>query len=109
VVRTHPVSRDKPAELSGKFAIPAGKKTKLVVDVSHDNRGDWRLVVSAGSGGRIIDEMVSKATCGDDGWATFTADLTKFAGQEVQLRLLNQANDWSYEFAYWGSVRLVTE
>ncbi|MDZ4687121.1 MAG: PVC-type heme-binding CxxCH protein, partial [Planctomycetaceae bacterium] len=34
VVRTHPVSRDKPAELSGKFAIPADRKTKLVVDVS---------------------------------------------------------------------------
>jgi putative heme-binding domain-containing protein len=109
VVRTHPVSRDRPAELSGKFAIPAGKKSTLIVEVSHDPRGDWRLVVAAGSGGRIIDEMVSKATCGPDGWATFTADLTKFAGQEVQLRLWNQANDWNYEFGYWGSVRVVSE
>ena len=109
VVRTHPVSRDKPAELSGKFAIPAGKKSTLMVDVSHDPRGDWRLVVYAGSGGRVIDEMVSKSTCGPDGWATFTADLTKFAGQEVQLRLWNQANDWFYEFGYWGSVRVVSE
>jgi putative heme-binding domain-containing protein len=109
VVRTHPVSRDRPAELSGKYAIPAGKKSTLIVEVSHDPRGDWRLVVAAGSGGRIIDEMVSKATCGPDGWATFTADLSKFAGQEVQLRLWNQANDWNYEFGYWGSVRVVSE
>ena len=53
VVRTHPVSRDKPAELSGKFAIPAGKKSKLVVDVSHDNRGDWRLVAAFAVGALV--------------------------------------------------------
>ena len=106
VVRTHPVSRDRPAQMTGKFAIPEGKKTTLLVDVSHDPKGDWRLVVSAG--GRLIDEMVSKDTC-KNGWATFTADLTKFAGKEVTLQLVNQANDWSYEFAYWGSVRVVSE
>jgi len=106
VVRTHPVSRDKPAQMTGKFAIPVGKKTTLVIDVSHDPKGDWRLVVAAG--GRLIDEMVSKETC-KNGWATFTADLSKFAGQEITLQLYNQANDWSYEFAYWGSVRLVSE
>jgi putative membrane-bound dehydrogenase-like protein len=107
VVRTHPLSRDKPAEMSGKFAIPAGKKSTLVIDVSHDQRGDWRLVVG-NSSGRLLDEMVNKETC-KNGWATFTVDLTRFAGQETQIRLWNQANDWSYEFAYWGSVRVVSE
>ncbi len=108
VVRTHPVSRDTPASLSGKFAIPAGKKSKLVIDVSHDPRGDWRLVVTAGNSGRLIDEMISKTTC-KDGWATFTVDLTRYAGQEIPIRLVNQANDWAYEFGYWGSVRIVSE
>lgn len=108
VVRTHPISREKPAEIVGKYLIPEGKKTKLIVDVSHDPRGDWRLVVTAGNSGRLIDELVSKNTC-KDGWATFTTDLTKFAGQEVPIRLTNQANDWSYEFGYWGSVRVVSE
>ncbi|HET6422681.1 MAG TPA: PVC-type heme-binding CxxCH protein [Planctomycetaceae bacterium] len=107
VVRTHPISRDKPADMSGKFAIPAGKKTTLLIDVSHDPRGDWRLVVS-GPNGRLLDEMVSKATC-KDGWATFNVDLSRYAGQETTLRMWNQANDWSYEFAYWGSVRMVNE
>jgi putative heme-binding domain-containing protein len=107
VVRTHPVSRDTPAQMTGRFAIPAGKKSTLVVEVSHDPRGDWRLVVG-NSAGRLLDEMVSRETC-QNGWAAYTVDLTRFAGQEVQIRLWNQANDWSYEFAYWGSVRVVSE
>jgi len=107
VVRTHPISRDKPAEMSGKFAIPAGMKSKLVIDVSHDPRGDWRLVVG-NSAGRLLDEMVNKDVC-KNGWATFTVDLTRFAGEEVQIRMWNQANDWAYEFAYWGSVRVVSD
>ncbi len=107
VVRTHPISRDKPADMTGKFAVPADKKTTMWIDVSHDPRGDWRLVVG-GPDGRLLDEMVNKAAC-KDGWATFTVDLTRYAGKEVQLRMWNQANDWSYEFAYWGSVRIVSE
>jgi putative heme-binding domain-containing protein len=108
VVRTHPVSRDRPAEISGTFAIPAGKKTTLVVEVAHDPRGDWRLVAAAGDSGRLIDEMISKDTC-RDGWATFQVDISRYAGQQIPIRLWNQANDWYYEFAYWGSVRLVSE
>lgn len=107
VVRTHPISRDAAAQMTGKFAIPADKKTKLLIDTSHDPRGDWRLVVY-GPDGRLLDEMVNKAAC-KDGWATFTVDLTRYAGKEVQLRMWNQANDWSYEFGYWGSVRMVSE
>lgn len=107
VVRTHPINRDTSAQMTGKFAIPADKKTKLLIEVSHDARGDWRLVVS-GPDGRLLDEMVNKAAC-KDGWATFTVDLTRNSGQEVQIRMTNQANDWSYEFGYWGSVRMVSE
>ncbi len=52
--------------------------------------------------------MVSKETC-RDGWRTITADLSKFAGQELTLGLVNQSNDWSYEFGYWGAARIVSE
>lgn len=107
VVRTHPVSRDQPAEVSGMFQIPAGKKTTLVIEVSHDPRGDWRLVMG-NSSGRLLDEMVAKETC-KDGWGRYTFDMTRFAGQEIQIRMWNQANDWSYEFGYWGMVGLAVE
>ena len=107
VLRTHPVSRDAPCVLTQKLTPPAGKKTTLLLDVAHDPRGDWRLVIR-GNGERLADEMISKETC-TNGWRKLTVDLTKFAGQELTLGLVNQANDWSYEFGYWGSARLVSE
>ncbi|MBS0204671.1 MAG: c-type cytochrome [Planctomycetes bacterium] len=107
VLRTHPVSRDKPCVLTMKLTPPADKKTKLILEVSHDPRGDWRLVVR-GNGERMADEMISKETC-TKGWRTITVDLSKFAGKELKLDLVNQANDWSWEFGFWGSARIVSE
>ena len=107
VLRTHPVSRDAPCVLTQKLTPPAGKKTTLLLDVAHDPRGDWRLVVR-GNGERLADEMISKETC-SNGWRKLTIDLSKFAGQELTLGLVNQANDWSFEFAYWGLARIVSE
>ena len=75
--------------------------------MAHHEQGDWRLLV-VGNGERLVDEMISQKST-TDGWATFTADLSKFAGKEVRLQLINQANDWSYEFGYWGRVELVSE
>ncbi|GIX03761.1 MAG: hypothetical protein KatS3mg113_0767 [Planctomycetaceae bacterium] len=108
VVRTHPVSRDRPAEMQGTFEIPTGQRTWLVFEVSHDLRGDWRLVATAGEAGRLLDELVNAESC-PDGWGTFRLDLTRYAGQRIPIRMWNQANDWYYEFAYWGSVRLESE
>lgn len=107
VLRTHPVSRDKPCALSTKLTPPADKKTTLILDVGHDPRGDWRLVVR-GNGQRMADEMISKETC-TNGWRTIKVDLSKFAGQELKLDLVNQANDWAWEFGYWGGARIVSE
>ncbi|MBX3450121.1 MAG: c-type cytochrome [Planctomycetaceae bacterium] len=108
VVRTHPVSRDRPARMFGEFAVPAEGKSKLVIEVSHDPRGDWRLVMGAASGGRLFDELISRETT-KDGWARFEVSLERFAGQTVELQMWNQANDWAWEFAYWGRVEVVTE
>jgi putative membrane-bound dehydrogenase-like protein len=107
VLRTHPVSRDKACILSMKLTPPAGKKTKLILDVSHDPRGDWRLLV-VGNGQRMADEMISKETC-PNGWRTLTIDLSKFAGEELKLNLFNQANDWAWEFGYWGGAKIISE
>lgn len=107
VLRTHPISRDKPCVMNRTVTLPADKKSRLLVDVSHDPRGDWRLVVT-GNGERLLDEMISK-TSTKDGWVSYSVDLSKFTGKECKLRLINQANDWSYEFAYWGRVELVSE
>lgn len=107
VIRTHPVTRDKPCILSTMLIPPKDKKTTLILDVSHDPRGDWRLVIR-GNGQRMADEMISKETT-SNGWRTINVDLSKFAGQELKLDLVNQANDWSWEFGYWGSARIIVE
>lgn len=107
VLRTHPVSRDKPCVLTQTLTPQAGKKTILILQVAHDPRGDWRLVVR-GNGQRMADEMISRETC-QNGWRTIEVDLTKFAGQSLKLDLVNQANDWSWEFGYWGAARVTSQ
>ena len=106
VVRTHPLSRDRAAVMVREITLPADRKARLEVDVSHDPRGDWRLQVRVGGDGRLIDELVSQSTT-KEGWATFSTSLEKYAGKTIKLELLNQANNWSYEFAYWGRVEIV--
>ncbi|WP_397569453.1 PVC-type heme-binding CxxCH protein [Schlesneria sp. T3-172] len=107
VLRTHPVSAQKPCVLSGTFAIPAGVRTTLMLDVSHDPRGDWRLQIKA-NGDQILRQEINAETC-PDGWATVKVDLSKFAGREIRLELLNTATGWSYEFGYWGGLRWIHE
>ncbi len=107
VLRTHPISRDKACILTRTVTLPADKKSRLLVDVSHDVRGDWRLLV-VGNNERLIDEMISKDST-TAGWVSYKVDLSKFAGKEVKLQLFNQANDWAWEFGYWGRVDLVSE
>ena len=107
VLQTHPVSRDKACVMTRVIKIPEGKKARLLLDVSHDKQGNWRLIV-AGNGERLVDEMISRESMKGN-WASFNVDLSKFSGKEVKLQLINQANDWSYEFGYWGRVELVIE
>ncbi len=105
VVRTHPVSREKPCVLLGTFAIPAGQKSQLLISVSHHPSGDWRLIVK-GNGKVLHDSIVGDKTA-KDGWADLAVDLTPFAGQKLELELQNSANDWANEFGYWGRVEIV--
>lgn len=107
VLRTHPVTAQKPCILSGTFPIPAGTKTMLLIDVSHDPRGDWRLLVKA-NGEQLVRQEVTAESC-PDGWATVKVDLSKFAGREIKVELFNTATGWSYEFGYWGGLRWIHE
>ncbi len=56
----------------------------------------------------MADEMISKETC-PNGWRTLTIDLSKFAGQELKLDLVNQANDWAWEFGYWNGAKIISD
>lgn len=107
VVRTHPVDRDKPCVLRRSIDVPAGRESRLEIDAAHDPRGDWRLVVRI-DGKTALDRAVDGKSC-PDGWLKAEVDLTPYAGKTIQVELLNAASGWSYEFAYWGRVEVVSE
>jgi putative membrane-bound dehydrogenase-like protein len=107
VVQTHPVSRGKPCILRGTFELPAGKKSLLVLSVSHHPQGDWRLLARV-NGKSLLDTIVGVKTT-KNGWAEFTVDLSSFAGKKVTIELHNHPNNWSNEFAYWGRAAVISE
>lgn len=107
VLRTHPVNPETAAELAGEFAIPSGKRSRLKLSVSHHEQGDWQLIVLANNE-QVVSRPINRETC-TNGWQTVELDLTPYAGQTVQLRLLNQPTGWNNEFAYWKDVGVVSE
>ena len=107
VLRTHPLDRTRPCVLKSTVDVPAGKQTRLVLDVSHDQQGDWQLIVKA-DGQKLYDGVIGPQST-RDGWTEVSVDLTPFAGRNVELELLNQANGWSWEFGYWGRVQVVSQ
>ena len=107
VLRTHPIDDDHDCVLAGRFTIPADRKTMLLIDVSHDREGEWRLAVKA-NGQQIARTNVNAKSC-KDGWMTVKVDLSRFAGQDINLELRNVPDDRQREFGYWGGVIFLTE
>jgi putative membrane-bound dehydrogenase-like protein len=104
VVRTHPPQRGQPCVLQSKVAIPKGQRTRLLLAVSHDPRGDWQLVVKAN--GQTVHESLIGPKTTKNGWADVSIDLSSHAGREVQLELENRPTGWEWEFGYWGGVEI---
>lgn len=107
VIRTHPVSQQQGCSLKRKVEIPAQATARLIIETTHDDRGDWQLLVKA-NGQQLLSRLVATSP-GEDRWKRFDLDLSEFAGQSVELELLNQPTGWSWEFAYWSRVDVVIE
>ncbi|MBN1488840.1 MAG: ADP-ribosylglycohydrolase family protein [Phycisphaerae bacterium] len=107
VYMTHPPERDQPCILSRKLEVPAGKKTALHLVVGHHPKGDWLLIVKA-NGRELLKKPVGKQTA-SDGWLSVDVDLSSLAGQTVELELLNQPTDWTFECGYWAEIAIVSE
>ena len=104
VLRTHPVSEEQPCKLHRQLVVPAEGKTILALDVAPDPQGDWRLVVKAN--GTVLHDSIVNASSLKKGWKHVEADLTPFAGKPVFLELENRANNWAWEYGYWGKVEV---
>jgi hypothetical protein len=46
---------------------------------------------------------------GDNAWRDIDIDLSDLAGQPVTIELINRANDWANEWAYWNAAEIVVE
>lgn len=108
VLMTHPFDQGRPAVLTTPVSLPKDKPSRLYLTVSHDlPQGNWLLIVKA-NGEKVHEALIGKETA-PQGWAEVVVDLSRFAGQNVWLELLNQANDWTAEHAYWSRIELRSE
>ena len=101
VLLTHPLSPNAPCVLSRRVEIPTGKKTALRFAVNNHAKGDWILIV------RINGDEALKKSIEGSSWQEFRFDLTKHAGETVNIELENRASDWAFEAAYWDRIELV--
>ena len=104
VLLTHPPSRLSPCVLYRTVQVPAGK-TALKFGVSHNEKGDWELVVKADRQ-ELLRKPITKETVGKSGWADIEVDLSAYAGKSVKLELLNLPTGWQYEGGYWSKVEI---
>ena len=105
VLMTHPLNRSTACVISRKVEILKGRKTKLVAVVGHHPQGDWDLIVRANEKPllrKTVGEKTSK-----DGWVTVEVDLSKYAGKDVKLELVNEPTGWSFEAGYWSEIDIV--
>jgi putative heme-binding domain-containing protein len=107
VLRTHPIDKETPCELTRTVQVPASGQPRLKLEVAHDRAGDWRLVI-LGNGEKLHDQIIGPETS-KNGWVDLEIDLRRFAGQGVTLVLQNMANNWSNEFGYWRAVEFVVD
>ena len=100
VLLMHPFPDKKtPASFERKLKV---EKTKLKFSVAADDRGDW--IVKAVVNGQVVKEIAVDHE--KPRWKTVEVDLTKFAGQEITLRLEAHASGWNMEFSYWNGIAL---
>lgn len=106
-LQTHPLNPKVPCTLTRHLDVPKGKKTFLLMRVSHHPHGDWDLRVLANDS--VIHETVVSSASVTDEWMDIEVDLTKFAGQHLDLTLENRANGWRNEWGYWGAVLVISK
>ncbi len=100
VLLMHPFPDKKtPASFERKLKV---EKTKLKFSVAADDRGDWLLKTLVN--GQVVKEVAVDHE--KPRWKDVEVDLSKFAGQEVTVRLEAHASGWHMEFSYWNGFRL---
>jgi hypothetical protein len=107
VLVTHPLSQTVGCVLTRTVNLPPNRKSVLKLEVGHDARGDWDLIVRA-NGEQLLRQTIGPETT-KLGWTEVDVDLTQFAGKSVKLELVNEPTEWRYEAAHWSKIAVVSE
>jgi putative membrane-bound dehydrogenase-like protein len=104
-LRTHPISRSEPCKLTTTTTLPTASRITLRLSVASHEQGNWALAVNVN--GQLRHQSIVKR--GDNAWRDIDIDLSDLAGQSVTIELINRANDWANEWAYWNAAEIVVE
>ena len=104
VLVTHPLNQDIGCVISRAVQLPSGKRSVLGLLVGHDPRGDWDLIVKI-NGQQLLRKPIDMETTAV-GWTEIAVDLSRYAGESVELELVNEPTGWRYEAAYWAEISL---
>ena len=99
VLVLHPVSESTPAAMTASFHVPAGGRPELRIDTASDRKGDYVLKVFINNEPKIEKFIDTKGE-----WTTVTFDLMPYTNKDIDIRIENAANGWSYEAGYFGAV-----
>jgi len=104
---THPLNRQTGCTIWRTLEVPANKKTILNLVVGHHEQGDWILLITVNDR-EVLRQSIGGSTA-QDGWLPVRLDLSKYAGQNIKLDLVNQPSGWAYEAAYWAEIDIVSQ
>ena len=101
---TSPLNKQSPCKLLFTAKVPADKRTFLNMTVGRHPDGGWNLIVMADDR-EVLKKQISKLTSAN-GWVDVSVDLTRYAGRDVRLELINASNGGGKEAAYWAKVEI---
>ena len=105
IVRTMPPSKEKPCILRAPVSVSKDRKTVLNISAGRYPEGDWQLIVRA-AGQEVFRSMVDSNTA-KEGWLDKEIDLSRFAGKNIIVEVLNEATGWHYEHAFWQRLEII--
>ncbi len=101
VLVLHPVDEQTPAAIVGSFSIPGGGSPRLVIETTSHPRGDYLLRVFINEEVKLERVIDSKGE-----WTNVKVDLMPYTGKDIDVRIENAANGWSFEAAYLARIEV---
>lgn len=101
VLVLHPVNERTPAAIVASFHVPAGGRPMLAIDTASDTKGDYLLKVFINNEPKIERIIDTKGE-----WTTVAFDLMSYTNKDIDVRVENCANGWSYEAGYFAEIKI---